>query len=108
MRDFTTSADDFRFDVNTVFRRYCHYDVAVRTDGACSGGRCKIGCVQDGDSSLSWPGRRILDDLKDARHKPVLVDRMIAFCRNNIETDVVGLPIGQDRDEGRQIQEVAW
>lgn len=69
---------------------------------------CKQRRIVDGDLPRRWLARGIGHDLEVARHKPILVDRVVVFSRQHVEADVVRLPVGEYGYEGRQVEEVRW
>lgn len=99
-------ADDRGLDMDVTLRVNGDDNVAVRTNGPGRVRDRERRCVIDCHISRRRQPRGIRDHLEEPRDEPILVDHMIVFCGNDVETECVRLAVGQERDEGRQVQEV--
>ncbi len=107
MRDLSTAADDLGFDVNIASGLDRYDDIAVIADCAGCIGYSECRSVVDEYPSSCPFRRRICDYLKKSRYKPVLVDDMITFRGNDIETEGMRHPISKYWYERGEIQEIA-
>lgn len=108
MRCLPTSACEHALYMYISFRCNSKFHISVGSYHSCRCRLRKCGCVEYCDLASGWIGRRISDNLKVTRYKPVLIDRVVGLCRDNVDTEVVGLAVSEHRYEGREVNEILW
>lgn len=107
MRLLPTSAHDVRLDMDLPRRSDRKVDVGStnRTGGLDL-------CERRGIQYRDLPGGRfvggIKDDLEITGDEPVLVDSVVGFRGENVQADVVRFAVGENGDEGCEVDEVRW
>ena len=106
MRSFAASTRNLSLNVDIPRRRNRHVHVAIVPNAPRSARDGEIVRIVLGDLPGGRLARRVRDDLEAARDEPVLVDRVVVFCRDDIEADVVRLAVSEDGNERSEVEEV--
>ncbi len=104
MIPLSTPTNNISLNMDLPARSYSKIRISIGSNDSSRLCHRKWLHVQHGNSSGRWQRRRVKDNLQVPRYEPILVDRMVAFGGDDIETDVVRFPICQDRNERCKIE----
>lgn len=109
VRGLSASTNDVRFNMYVSCSLHSHVNIAISSYHSSNDRLSKwVGGIGRDVSSRAARRTWIGDDLEHARDEPILQSCMVGLGRCHVNGEIMGLSIGENRHERRQIEEVRW